>query len=139
MPIVSGVPQGSVLGPILFILYINDLSNIFQGDFKGKLFADDLKAYSIQDYRLDSTSVQLALNAIGIWLKVWQLQLAAPKCGSLLLNINRNFQDGESLVLNGQQFLKFNTVMDLRITLTTSFHFFYIFQVLYQKLRNEYI
>jgi len=77
----------------------------------------------IQDYRLDFTSVQLALNAIGIWLKVWQLQLAAPKCGSLLLNINRNFQDGESLVLNGQQFLKFNTITDLGIIIDDKLSF----------------
>lgn len=45
-PVISGVPQGSVLGPILFILFIDDVGSLFSGDLRHQLFADDLKLYS---------------------------------------------------------------------------------------------
>ena len=44
--VVSGVPQGSVLGPILFIMYIDDITLIYPGQVTFKLYADDLKVYS---------------------------------------------------------------------------------------------
>ena len=43
-PVVSGVPQGSVLGPLLFILYVNDIPDLVNS--KVKMFADDIKIYT---------------------------------------------------------------------------------------------
>ena len=45
VPVISGVPQGSVLAPLLFLVFINDLCDIFGPDIKIKLFADDAKIY----------------------------------------------------------------------------------------------
>ena len=53
---VSGVPQGSVLGPILFILYINDLTNVVTCDMK--IFADDTKIYHKTSTRQDCINLQ---------------------------------------------------------------------------------
>jgi len=46
LPISSGVPQGSVIGPLLFTLFINDITDLFDSPTKAILFADDIKIYS---------------------------------------------------------------------------------------------
>ena len=47
LPVVSGVPQGSVLGPLLFITYINDVTSVISPDSELNMFADDIALYRV--------------------------------------------------------------------------------------------
>ena len=76
--VLSGVPQGTVLGPLLFLLYINVLPNIVQSQIR--LFADD----SILYIELKSTDFPLILqhnlDQLYHWSKAWQMEFNVTKC-----------------------------------------------------------
>jgi ribonuclease P/MRP protein subunit RPP40 len=77
--VLSGVPQGSVLGPVLFIIYVNDIPR--SRGVSIKLFADDTKLYTVlQDDSIASAELQNCLDAICEWSNEWQLKLAPAKC-----------------------------------------------------------
>ena len=77
-PVTSGVPQGSVLGPVLFIYYINDLPSVTEGILK--IFADDTKAYSTVQSDADSNKLQQCINDLTNWSEKWQLKFNSKKC-----------------------------------------------------------
>ena len=88
--VLSGVPQGSVLGPILFLLYVNDIETVCCGSTKFKLFADDLKLYSEIVVSSNSanncvsvTDLQLSVNKLVVWAFDWQLSINFEKCSVL--------------------------------------------------------
>ncbi len=80
----SGVPHGSVLGPILFLIYVNDLPNLLQE--KVLLFADDVKLIF---QRSHSQTLQNDLMKAYEWSKDWNLPLNESKCAFLTSGSSR--------------------------------------------------
>ena len=66
LKVLSGVPQGSVLGPLLFVIYINDVANCISGGSKINLFADDIALYRIITNHDDYSVLQSDVNSIVI-------------------------------------------------------------------------
>jgi len=92
--ITSGVPQGSVLGPTLFLIYINDLIDAFATlNCTVKLYADDAKLYSSYRFGDSSSCLIQALKYLSDWAKTWQLTIANSKCVAHRITTVNNSSD----------------------------------------------
>jgi len=76
--VLSGIPQGSVLGPILFVLFINDLPDVVAST--SMIFADDTKIFCSISNDKDAAQLQQDLNNLADWSQTWQLKFNASKC-----------------------------------------------------------
>ena len=76
--VTSGVPQGTVLGPILFLIYVNDIPNVVTSSIK--LFADDTKIYRELNNVDDAFALQSDLDSLENWTKSWQVNFNSEKC-----------------------------------------------------------
>ena len=82
----SGIPQGSVLGPILFILFINDMPDVCTSVCQ--LFADDAKIYRKVSTQAECDALQDDIKSLHDWSTTWQLLFNLDKCK--VLHIGRN-------------------------------------------------
>ena len=88
--VLSGIPQGSVLGPILFILYINDLPDEISSE--AYLYADDTKIFRQIMKREDAILLQSDIHQLELWSKKWLLQFHPKKCTILTLGKFNNIR-----------------------------------------------
>ena len=78
VPVISGVPQGSVLGPCLFLFYINDISAGLTSTTR--LFADDTMIYLAVKGEADAKVIQDDLNKLAAWETTWMMEFHPDKC-----------------------------------------------------------
>jgi hypothetical protein len=119
--VLSGIPQGSILGPLLFIIYINDLPESLNSDSSIYLYADDAKLYryisSIQDRFLLQDDIENLLN----WSEKWLIKLNINKCK--LVSYGRNVEHNFPYYIKGIEIEELNSIKDLGVTFDANLKF----------------
>jgi len=79
------VVQGGVLGPLLFLLYVDDVAKLFSTSVLCKLYADDVKLYSVTVIQTeqDASELQSSLDALVAWSDQWQLSISSKQSAVL--------------------------------------------------------
>ena len=111
----SGVPQGSHLGPILFVLYVNDLCDVLT-NYEYLFYADDLKIFKRITSIDDTLVLQDNLLAIDLWCKKNYMELNVPKCKCITFsrkrNTNKLIYDYQ---INAEKLIRCNIMNDLGV------------------------
>ena len=108
LPVKSGVPQGSILGPLLFLIYIDDLP-VRIANSECYLFANDVKIFKSI---IESNSPQLLssdLASLNDWCDTWKLKLNERKCAHLCFSFSRRstamneYAVGDSVIVSAHE------------------------------------
>jgi hypothetical protein len=118
--VLSGVPQGTVLGPILILIYINDIDSVCCGNTVVQLYADDVKLYS--NITVNNACIQQSLNSLSLWAKEWQLSININKC-SVLSICSAASKTYFEYCIGGIPIPRQNSNVDLGVTITDELTF----------------
>ena len=119
--VTSGVPQGSHLGPILFLLFINDLPKVIRYS-QSLLFADDLKIFRSISNLNDCLLLQSDLNAVVVWCFENNLQLNVKKCQTFTLYRTNCFIEN-NYHINSVSLSRVYSIKDLGLILDRKLNF----------------
>ena len=121
----SGVPQGSVLGPLLFLIYINDLESNIKSNIK--FFADDTMLFSIvKSPDISANDVNHDLDTIHRWAYQWKLEFnpdPSKQATELLFSCKKKSPDHPQLFFNGTVVVKVKDQKHLGLILNTGLSF----------------
>ena len=121
----SGVPQGSVLGPFLFLMYINDLERNITSNIK--FFADDTMLFSIvKDPTISANDLNRDLNMICQWAHEWKLEFnpdPTKQANEILFSYKKSSTNHPQLLFNGTAVVKVNEQKHLGLILETGLSF----------------
>ena len=115
-PVVSGVPQGTVLGPLLFSLYINDIPVGI--DSQIRLFADDCVCYREIKTVEDTLKHQKDIDLLGSWARKWGMRFQPVKCNMMQLTNKRINKIEASYTLEGTVLENVDSIKYLGVTIT---------------------
>lgn len=115
VPVNSGVPQGSVLGPILFTIFLNDLSSK-SDNVKINKFADDVKLHSAIRQHSNSHTLLNELDVLKNWSNLWQLPISDNKCKVFHIGNKNQLYDYS---LSGSNLEHLTKVKDLGVWFTS--------------------
>ena len=120
-PVISGIPQGTVLGPLLFVLYINDLlDNVTSHGF---LYADDTKIFRQISTQKDSEKLQNDIENLEDWSNKWLLRFHPDKCHVLTLGKFENTMYTNRYKICEKEMEHVFTEKDLGITFDSNMSF----------------
>ena len=116
-PVLSGVPQGTVLGPLLFSLYINDISSDIESEIR--LFADDCVCYREINDEKDTMKLQRDIDRLGSWARKWGMRFQPVKCNMMQLTRKRIKKIHASYTLEGTNLENVESIKYLGVTITS--------------------
>ena len=115
-PVVSGVPQGTVLGPLSFYLHINDITADIESEIR--LFADDCVCYREIKDKEDTLKLQRDIDRLGNWARKWGMRFQPVKCNMMQLT-NKNLNKIQaSYTLGGTVLENVDNIKYLGVTIT---------------------
>ena len=120
----SSAPQGSVLGPILFLVYINQIAANLTCQYK--IFADDLKIYTCidsVDTEAGTMTLQSDINLLHSTAKSWGLHMNSRKCAALRFQRRSGSQESPTYTLDGQLLPSESAQMDLGVLVDNQLKF----------------
>ena len=119
--VISGIPQDTVLGPLLFVVYINDLlDNISSA---GLMFADDTKIFRLIWSREDALELQSEIAKLENCSNTWQLRFNPDKCHVLSLGKFENIKYTHRYVVYNNEIEHVFDEKDLGVTIDSELKF----------------
>ena len=100
LTVLSGVPQGFVLGPLLFLVYINEVTGQVSADSSAVLFADDIALYRVVTSIEDYAQLQSDIDSIADWVDESRLSLHSGKYHAMLFS-RKHTPSHQPLTLKG--------------------------------------
>ena len=115
LPVHSGVPQGSILGPLLFCMFIDDMPQVTRS-CETLLYADDTKCFKYVDSLSDCIDLQTDLEQLYLWGCKWKLNFNAKKCKVLTIT-RKKTPIHYYYNMNGQVLEHVSSIKDLGVTI----------------------